>query len=90
MPNVKSAKKRVKTNKKRELRNKMVKSNMKTTIKKFLNLLKGSTSQEEINTMYNHTIKTIDKAKSKGILHKNNAARKKSALTLYLNKNSAA
>lgn len=74
MPNIKSAKKRVKVTARRTLRNKMIKSNLKTLLRKAF--AEGSTQQDKMNA-----ISALDKAVSKGILHKNNAARKKSQLS---------
>ena len=65
MPNIKSAKKRVSLSRAANEKNKMAKSALKTTIKKF--------------------DAAVDKAVNKGILHKNNAARKKSSMTLKIN-----
>ncbi|MDR1391592.1 MAG: 30S ribosomal protein S20 [Clostridiales bacterium] len=83
MPNTKSAKKRVKIIKKKTLRNKKIKSELKTTVKQLLTNI-NEESEEAIN-FYRKTIKKIDQAVSKGIIHKNNASRKKSKLTLKLN-----
>lgn len=78
MPNIKSAKKRVRIERKKRLRNKMIKTNLKTTIKKAkLSLSKKEETSLELLKL---AIKKIDKAVSKGIIHKNCAARKKSHL----------
>lgn len=87
MPNIKSAKKRVKTIEVKSLRNKMIKSALKTNIKKADAAVKTS-GQENAETV-KVAIKTIDKAVAQGILHKNNAARKKSQLTKKLNQTRA-
>lgn len=84
MPIMKSAKKRLRQNIKRNLRNRVHKSALKTQMKKFLSSLKGGNVQaaeEELR----RTIKKIDKIAAKGIIHKNTASRKKSRLTKRLN-----
>ncbi len=90
MPNIKSAKKRVLLNKKNNLRNRSVKSNVKTKIKKFLLLAeKKDTNQTQAKEIFIDAIKSIDQAASKKIYHKNTAARKKSRLAKLFNKLSA-
>lgn len=84
MPNIKSAKKRVLLSRASNERNKAAKSALKTTIKKF-DAAVVSGNREEAAAAYTNAVKAIDKAVNKGILHKNNAARKKSSLTLKLN-----
>ena len=87
MPNIKSAKKRVLLNKKNNLRNRSVKSNVKTRIKKFLLLAeKKDTNQTQAKEIFIDAIKSIDQAASKKIYHKNTAARKKSRLAKLFNK----
>ena len=84
MPNIQSAKKRVRVIKTKTLQNQMFKSQLKTTIKKFeVSLNEG---KDVATTAYTSAVKKIDQAVSRGILHKNTAARKKSKLTLKLNK----
>lgn len=84
MPNIKSAKKRVKVIKKKTLQNQMLKSQLKTTIKKFeASLSDGKAAATE---MYNEVIKKTDQAVAKGILHKNTASRRKSQYATKLNK----
>lgn len=84
MPNIKSAKKRVLVTEKKTLRNKMIKSDLKTAIKKYEAAL-ASGNKEEAALLYKETVKRLDKAVAKGILHKNNAAHKKSRFTVKLN-----
>ncbi|WP_422444103.1 30S ribosomal protein S20 [Thermoanaerobacterium sp. DL9XJH110] len=79
MPNIASAKKKARQAKKRTLRNNLVKSKMKSAIKKFGEALKTGDA-ENIKTAMVNAIKIIDKAASKGVIHKNAAARKKSSL----------
>ncbi|MBP1546652.1 MAG: 30S ribosomal protein S20 [Oscillospiraceae bacterium] len=77
MPNIKSAKKRVKVIAAKTLRNKMIKSSLKTAIK----TADAEKSPEAIKA----AIKKVDQACAKGIMHKNQAARKKSQLAKKLN-----
>ena len=83
LPNIKSAKKRVLVNKTKAAQNKAAKSALKTEIKKFDAAL--ATDKTAAKEAYTVAVSKIDRAVSKGILHKNTAARKKSALTLKLN-----
>ena len=84
MPNIKSAKKRVLVNKTKAMENKAAKSALKTQIKKF-DAVVAEGNRSEAEGAYKVAVKSIDKAAAKGLLHKNNAAHKKSALTLKLN-----
>ena len=79
MPNIKSAEKRVKVIATKTLRNQMIKSNLKTTLKSFDACAEGA-DKAKITESYKKTVKTVDQATAKGILHKNTAARKKSTL----------
>lgn len=84
MPNVKSAKKRVKVSVKKAGQNKNEISNMKTVIKKAdAAILNNAADKDEA---VRAAIKTVDKAASKGLIHKKNAAHKKAALASKLNK----
>ncbi len=83
--NIKSAKKRIKVTEAKTLRNKMVKSSLKTAIKKYETAL-VSGNKEEAQAALNSATRSIDMAASKGIVHKNVASRKKSRLTVRLNK----
>ena len=85
MPNIKSAKKRVKVISTKTLQNKSAKSELKTQIKKFLAAVEAG-DKAKAEELYGATIKAVDQAVSKGLLHKNNAAHKKSRFTLLLNK----
>ena len=76
MPNIKSREANVK--------NKMAKSALKTTLKKFDSAVVAG-NREEATAAYKAAVVAVDKAAVKGILHKNNAARKKSSMTLKLN-----
>lgn len=84
MPNIKSAKKRVIVNNKRAQRNKSMNSALKTAIKKANAAIEASAADKE--ALVSAAVKKIDQATAKGLLHKNNAARKKSALVSKLNK----
>ncbi len=84
MPNIKSAKKRVLTNKRKEEENILVESRMKNSIKKLEKLVKNG-EKEKIKEELNTTLKNIDKAENIGLIKKNNAARKKSRLTKLVN-----
>ncbi len=83
MPNIKSAKKRVLVTEKKTKENKMIKSALKTSIKKFLAAVSAG-DKETANALYPETVSAIDSAASKGILHKNNAANKKAKLAKKL------
>lgn len=84
MPNIKSAKKRVIVNGKRAARNKSMNSALKTAIKKANAAIASGAADKEV--LVTAAVKKIDQATAKGLLHKNNAARKKSALVSKLNK----
>ena len=84
MANIKSAKKRVEVAKVNAARNRIAKSVLKTSIKKF-DAAVAEGNREMADSAYRAAVKTIDRSVSKGILHKNTAARKKSSLTLKLN-----
>ncbi len=83
MPNIKSAKKRVKVNKTKAAANKARKSNLKTMLKKAdIAVATGAANKEEAIRV---AIKRVDQACAKGLMHKNAAARKKSQLAKKLN-----
>jgi small subunit ribosomal protein S20 len=84
MANIKSAMKRAKTNEKSRLRNKAVKTNLKTCVKNF-DLAVAEGNAEAAQAAFRLATKKIDMATTKGILHKNTAARKKSTLARILN-----
>ena len=84
MPNIKSAKKRVKIIEKKTLRNNMIKSAYKTAVKKFEEAVKAG-NVEEAKVLLVDATKKIDQACSKGVIVKNTAARKKSSLSKKLN-----
>lgn len=84
MPNIKSAKKRVLVAKTKTARNKSTNSALKTAIKKADAAIANKSADKD--ELVKAAIKKIDQAAAKGIIHKNNAARKKSALVIRANK----
>ena len=83
MPNVKSAKKRVKVAAAKTAANKVVKINLKTTIKKASAAIENGAADKDMAVRA--AIKKIDQAAAKGILKKNTASRRKSSLARKLN-----
>lgn len=88
MANIKSQIKRNKTNELRRLRNKAVKSELKTRVKSAVKVVEAGedTAVEALKLAQ----KRLDKAASKGVIHKNQAARRKSRLMKRLNRTDAA
>lgn len=84
MANIKSAKKRIKVTATKTLRNKMTKSALKTAIKKFEAAVEAK-NVEEAKALHVQAVRALDMATSKGVVHKNMAARKKSKLASKLN-----
>ena len=84
MPNIKSAKKRVKVIEKKTLRNNMIKSGYKSAVRKFEEAIEAG-NIEESKTLFSQATKKIDQACTKGVIVKNTAARKKSNLSKKLN-----
>ena len=85
MANIKSAKKRVLIAERNRLRNQAFRTSIKTAVKKVLELAKAE-DKDALKTALSKAYQLCDKAVSKGILHKNTAARKKSRLTKAVNK----
>jgi len=88
VPNIKSAKKRVKVAERNRVRNRVWKSRVRTEQTKVEEALKAgdlSTCDEQVKTYY----EVIDKAINKGVLHKNAGARKKARLVKRINKQKA-
>ncbi|MBO4433818.1 MAG: 30S ribosomal protein S20 [Clostridia bacterium] len=83
MPNIKSAKKRVAVSRANNERNKAARSALRTAIKKADAAIESKAKDKD--ALVKDAVISIDKAAGKGLLHKNNAARKKSALTKKLN-----
>ena len=84
MANIKSSAKRVLVSRVQAARNKADKSQLKTTIKKF-DAATAAGNQENAEAAYKAAVKSVDRAVSKGLLHKNNAARKKSQMAVKMN-----
>ena len=85
MPNTVSAIKKVRVIKTKTLRNQMIKSALKTALKNFDAALANGDAQAKADA-FKLAVKKIDQAAAKGILHKNNAAHKKSKLATKLAK----
>lgn len=85
MPNIKSAKKRVKVIEKKTLINQMHKTALKTAIKKF-EVAAEKNDTANVKALFNDAVKKLDQGVKQGIVHKNKAARKKSQLALMLAK----
>ncbi len=85
MANIKSAKKRILVNQAKALKNQMLKSALKTAIKKF-NAAVDAGDKAAASELYKVAVKKVDQAVAHGILHKNNAAHKKSEFTVKFNK----
>jgi len=83
MANIKSASKRVLIAQKATAKNKAAKSLMKTNTKKFDAAASGG-DRKAAESAYKTAVKTVDRAATKGVIHKNKAARRKSALTKKL------
>lgn len=81
MANHKSAEKRIRTNEKRRVRNKASLSKVKTMVKKVLE----SSEKTVAETNLKKAVSVLDKSALKGIIHKNNVARKKAKLTKFVN-----
>ena len=84
MPNIKSAKKRVKIIEKKTLRNNMIKSAYKSAVKSFEEAVEAG-KIDEAKELFVVATKKIDQACTKGVIVKNTAARKKSSLSKKLN-----
>ena len=89
MANIRSAEKRIRQNEKRRVRNAAVRSTTRSAVKDVRALIGGGTV-EESRAALERTIRLLDKAVSKGVVHANAAARKKSRLTRQLNVRAAA
>ncbi|NNG20436.1 30S ribosomal protein S20 [Naumannella sp. ID2617S] len=80
MANIKSQMKRIKTNEKSRQRNKQVKSELRTAARRFRQAIEAGDSAKAKETAKRAT-RLLDKAVSKGVIHKNQAANKKSAIS---------
>ena len=84
MPNIKSAKKRMRSNAKKAEVNAVITTSMRTAVKKFEKEVKDGNKEAASNNL-NIAIQRVDKAMSSGKVHKNKAARLKSRLTKMMN-----
>ena len=84
MPNIKSQIKRDRKNKEQQAKNKAEKSAMKTAMKKFDAAVVEGNRDAAVST-YKVAVKSVDRAVNKGLIHKNNAAHKKSAMDKKMN-----
>jgi len=84
-----SAKKRIRQNVKRRMRNRAARSAVRTQIKQFNELVKAGTNAEEIEKTFRQTQKKIDELVAQGRMHKNTASRRKSQLARQFNAVSA-
>ena len=89
MANIKSAKKRAKQSEKRRVQNRLYRSTARTYVKKARTHVEAGSIEAAEETLQK-PIKALDKAAQKGVIHKNNAARRKSRLMKALNKAKAA
>ena len=90
MANIKSQKKRILTNAKRQERNKAVRSELKTRVKTAAKAIAAEPGSVASTDAITFAVKRLDKAASKGVIHKNQAANRKSKIMRRANKASAA
>jgi small subunit ribosomal protein S20 len=83
--NIKSQEKRIKTNERRRVRNKSVKSSLHTAVRGFREAVEAG-DKAKAGELMQSTSRQLDKAASKGVIHPNQAANRKSALARALNK----
>ena len=84
MANIKSQQKRILTNERRRLRNKSVKSSLHTAVRGFRDAIESG-DKDKAAELLATTSRKLDKAVSKGVIHKNQAANRKSGLAAALN-----
>jgi small subunit ribosomal protein S20 len=84
MANIKSAIKRIRQNEKRRVRNAAVRSTVRTSVKGARTAIESGQADQARATLL-RTVQILDKAVTKGVIHENTAARKKSRLTRQLN-----
>jgi small subunit ribosomal protein S20 len=82
--NIKSQIKRIRTNEAARLRNKSIKSSLKTAVRSFREAAEAG-DKDKVGTAFLHASKQLDKAVSKGVIHANQAANKKSAMAQRVN-----
>lgn len=85
MANIKSQMKRIRTNEAARVRNQSVKSGLRTSIRKFRAAAAGGDKDQAL-TLMRSASRSLDKAAAKGVIHSNQAANKKSALSQAYNK----
>ena len=85
MANIKSQEKRIRTNERARLRNQSVKSELRTAVRGFREAVDAG-EKDKAGELLAFATRKLDKAASKGVIHKNQAANKKSALTIAFNK----
>ncbi|MGB5110305.1 MAG: 30S ribosomal protein S20 [Mycobacterium sp.] len=85
MANIKSQEKRIKTNERRRLRNQSVKSSLRTAVRGLREAIEAG-EKDKAGELLVATNRKLDKAASAGVIHKNQAANKKSALAVAVNK----
>ena len=85
MANIKSQEKRIRTNERRRLRNKSVKSSLHTAVRGFRQAVESG-DKEKAGELLASTNRKLDKDASKGVIHRNQAANRKSALAQAYNK----
>ncbi len=90
MPNLPSAKKRMRVEEKRRIRNKSIKSTVRTEVTKARAAIATDATEPATIEAVRAAISELDKAVTKGVIHRNNAARRKSRLMARLNKATAA
>jgi len=83
LANIKSAMKRAIVANKKNLRNRMMKSSMRTTLKRFEQAV-AQGDKDTAKALYQSTVSAVDKAAHKGVIHKNAANRKKAQLAIKL------
>lgn len=84
MANIKSQEKRIRTNERSRIRNQAVKSSVRTAIRAFREAAQAG-DKDKATELLASTNRKLDKAAGKGVIHKNQAANKKSAMALALN-----
>ena len=85
MANIKSQLKRIKTNEKARQRNKAVKAELRTVVRKARTAATG-TDDEKLTVLVREASRRLDKAASKGVIHRNQAANRKSSLAKLVSK----
>lgn len=84
MANIKSAKKRILVSRRQNLRNRMIKSSVKTAIKKVYAAVEKQLPENEKMAAYRSAVSIVDKAAAKGVMHKHAAAHKKAQLAVLV------